>query len=418
MTKAQELGRELTRLRDEMSGIYMQYDTGRVDSKGNQIFDFPDGKEEELIRRGQELEEKQIEFENARRTEDFERNRQYLDQLNRAEKRLTVGGQNGESRSIRTEDSYKSLGQRVIDSYEYKGRRSGGNKFATVFDDVDVKTLLTTAGVPGFTPDSPRTNIVVPFPNRPIRIIDMIPASQTNIEIIKWMEQVTFTNNASMTGEGYTKQESALDWDEKTSYVRKIAHWIPVTKEQVDDVPGFMSMVDRDLIYMLRNKLETQILSGTGIGQELVGILQNANLQSQAFSTNNADTVLKAMTLVNWTGYAEVTGIVMNPTNWQTIRLIKGATNQDYVLGSPLIDVAPRLWGVPVVITNAITSGTALVGDFLNFAELRYMNGIEVDVSDSHSTYFVENKLAVRAEMRVALVVKRGSAFCQCTSLT
>ncbi len=128
--------------------------------------------------------------------------------------------------------------------------------------------------------------------------------------------------------------------------------------------------------------------------------------------------MLKAITKVSVTGRASPTAVIMNPTNWETIRLLKGATNQDYVLGSPLIDVTPRLWGLPVLLTDAIAAGTALVGDFVLWSTLFRRNGVQVDVTDSHSTNFIYNIVTLRCEERLLLQIKRGSAYCQCTSLT
>ncbi|MEX0843404.1 MAG: hypothetical protein WD120_03565 [Gemmatimonadota bacterium] len=43
--------------------------------------------------------------------------------------------------------------------------------------------------------------------------------------------------------------------------------------------------------------------------------------------------------------------------------------------------------------------------------------GIEVQISNSHSDYFVKGKQAIRADMRVALVIYRASAFSEVTGV-
>lgn len=419
-----EAARNLAKKQQELSALYDKYDTKRQDSAGRPIYDFADGVETEIDLRLSELAELNDECSRIKHAENSERVNASIQELGKIDRKY-ASGQGGSSYvsgiNREAQGQFKTLGEMVANHFEYKNRDKNRGKFHVNLDEVDMKTLLSTIDTSsGLTPDSPRGSLVVPYPNRRPLIADLIPTSPTNLQIIKWMEQVLFTNNASMTGEAYLKPESALDWIERTATVRKVAHWIPVTEEQVDDVPGFQSLLNNDMILMLKLKEEYQLLYGTEVGQELKGFLSAANttLQTQAFSVNNADTVLKAMTKIQWTGYASPTGVVMNPSNWETIRLLKGATNQDYVLGSPLIDVQPRLWGVPVVVTNAINANEALVGDFVLFSEIRRMAGIRVDVSDSHDTFFIYDKLAVRAEERLALVIKRGSAFCKCTSLT
>ncbi|MGL5908603.1 MAG: phage major capsid protein, partial [Phycicoccus sp.] len=76
-----------------------------------------------------------------------------------------------------------------------------------------------------------------------------------------------------------------------------------------------------------------------------------------------------------------------------------------------------RIWGLQVVRAQALTENTGLVGDFANFAELAVRRGIDVQISNSHSTYFTEGKQAIRCDMRAALVVYRPTAFCTVTGV-
>jgi HK97 family phage major capsid protein len=415
---SQEIARKLAEDRAALNALLEKHKTGETDT-GLPKYDFPPGVEDEIYDRRDKLATLQDEYKTTGLAEVEAKNREELALLSRIERRY-VGSGSGNASGGRMADMHgKSLGQLVTESWDYKNRKNQPRgKFSVNIEGIDVKTLLTTAGSPGFVPPNDRTNLVVPYANRRPMVADLVPTVNTELQIVKWMEQVTFTNNVSQIAEGGQKPESALDWDEKTVQLRKLAHWIPVTEEQVDDVPSLMNLIENDMSLMLRLQEETQLLYGNGSGENLTGFLTHANLQTQAFSTNNADTVLKAITKVNYTGFANVTGIIMNPANWETIRLLKGATNLDYVLGSPLIDVTPRLWGVPVIITPAITAGTALIGDFVLYSTIWRKNGIKIDVTDSHSDFFIYDKLVIRAEERLALQIKRGAAFCQCTSLT
>jgi hypothetical protein len=48
---------------------------------------------------------------------------------------------------------------------------------------------------------------------------------------------------------------------------------------------------------------------------------------------------------------------------------------------------------------------------------LAVRRGIDVQVSNSHSTFFAEGKLALRADVRCALIHYRPKAFAQVTGL-
>jgi hypothetical protein len=58
-----------------------------------------------------------------------------------------------------------------------------------------------------------------------------------------------------------------------------------------------------------------------------------------------------------------------------------------------------------------------VVADFHGYTELDYREGIEFEVSNSHSDFFTKGQLAIRAQLRAAFVVYRPSAICQVTGL-
>src|SRR4029450_189745 len=116
--------------------------------------------------------------------------------------------------------------------------------------------------------------------------------------------------------------------------------------------------------------LDTQIVSGPGTGVTFTGVLATSGIQTQARSTDtNFDAIHKAITKVRSVGFYEPDAVVVNPTNWETMRLLKTATDgNDYgggpmlgAFGSPYV-MWPTIWGLPAIVTTAITAGTALVG--------------------------------------------------------
>jgi len=79
-------------------------------------------------------------------------------------------------------------------------------------------------------------------------------------------------------------------------------------------------------------------------------------------------------------------------------------------MGPPNAIAEPTLWGVPVATSVAMTQSKFLVGDFRMAAVWDRMEAV-VEISDSHSDYFIKNLLAVRAEERLTLTVFRSDAF-------
>jgi HK97 family phage major capsid protein len=307
----------------------------------------------------------------------------------------------------------KSVGRLFTESQAYKGRTGSTGPEAHL--DVELKTLMTTSA--GWAPETIRTGRVVDAATRPIQVIDLVPPGATDQAAVVYMVESTFTNSAAEASEGGTYAESAEAFTVTTNTVRKIATFLPVTDEQLDDVPMVESYLNQRLPFMLRQRLDGQILTGNGTPPNLTGFLNVAGISTQAKGADpSPDAVYKAMVKVQVTGRANPDGIVYHPTNWQDIRLLRTADGI-YIWGNPSDAGPSRMWGLMVAQSDAITLGTALVGDFGTYTQLVTRRGIEVQVSNSHSTFFIEGKQALRADMRVALVVYRPAALCTVTGL-
>jgi len=307
----------------------------------------------------------------------------------------------------------KSIGQLFTESQAFKGKQGPVGPDATL--DIELKTLMTTSA--GWDPEETRTGKVVEYATRPIQVADLIPQTTTSQSAVQYMEETTFTNSAAETAEGGTFPESALALTEQTSIVRKISTFLPVTDEQLEDEPRVQGYVNNRLPFMVRQRLDLQILTGNGTAPNLRGILNVVGIQTQAKGADPVpDAVYKAIVKVETTGQAMANAVVFNPTDWQGVRLLRTADGL-YIWGNPSDAGPERIWGLRVVRAQAETLGTALVGDFANFVELAVRRGIDVQISNSHSTFFVEGKQAIRADMRAALVTYRPAAFCTVTGL-
>jgi HK97 family phage major capsid protein len=307
----------------------------------------------------------------------------------------------------------KSIGELFVESKAFTGRQGQNGPEATL--DIELKTLLTTSA--GWAPEVLRSDRLVEFATRPIQVADLIPQTTTTQSAVQYMEETTFTNAAAETAEAGTYPESALAYTEQTSPVRKIPTFIPVTDEQLEDVPRMRGMIENRLAFMIRQRLDLQILVGNGTAPNLRGILNVVGIQTQAKGADPVpDAIYKAIVKVNTTGQAMANAVVLNPIDWQNVRLLRTADGI-YIWGNPADAGPERIWGLRVAQAQAETAGTGVVGDFANFSELSVRRGIDVQVSNSHSTFFIEGKQAVRADIRAALVFYRPTAFCSVTGL-
>ena len=320
-----------------------------------------------------------------------------------------------------------SLGQAFIDSETYawlkkNPTRNGAWQSAAAelpsLLDIQGATLTEASGgasllVPDYRPG------ILEYLQRRLVVADLIASGTTDSSSVSYMVESAPTNAAAAVAEGAAKPESTLVFTARTDAVRKIATWLPVTDEMLDDVPQIRSYIDNRLRMFVQLAEDDQILNGDGIAPNIEGIRIRSGLQADLArgADTNADAIHKQMTLILVNALIDPDATVMHPTNWQTIALSKDANGQYYGAG-PFAAPGPRmLWGNPVAVTVAMTSGVALPGAFKLGAQLFRKGGLNVAASNSHSDYFVKNLTAIRAEERAALAVYRPGGFGEVTGL-
>jgi HK97 family phage major capsid protein len=319
----------------------------------------------------------------------------------------------------------KSLGGQFVDSDQYQALVKGGFRGQWTTGPIELKTLLTeTDGSGGDLVQPDVRPGVLPVLFRRLVVADLMPSGTTGSNTVRYLKETTATNAASTVAEGGTKPESALIFDVVDEPVRKIATWLPVTDEMLEDGPQIRSYIDNRLRLFVQLEEEHQLLAGNGVAPDLQGLMNRTGVQTQAKGGDTTpDAIYKAITLIR-NVFLEPDGIIVHPNDWQDIRLLKDQQLQYYgggpftgAYGNNGIPTTDSIWGLRAVITPAATEGTALVGAFGTAAQVFRRGGLTVEASNSHSTYFVENKTAIRAEERLALAVYRPAAFCKVTGI-
>ncbi len=251
---------------------------------------------------------------------------------------------------------------------------------------------------------------------RPLTIRQLVTNGSTNSDTVEYVRQGTHTNNAATVAEatatsGSTgvKPESAMALSIVTETVKTIAHWVPATRRALADAGQLRTLIDNFLRYGLEEELEDQIINGDGVGENFTGILNTTGTATQAWDTDILTTTRKARTKVKTEGRAMATAYVLHPTDWETLDLTQDAEDR-YYFGGPMVMGTPRLWGLPVVESEAIDAGVGIVADW-RMAALWDREQANILVSDSHSDFFIRNLIAILAEMRAAFGVIRPKAF-------
>lgn len=322
----------------------------------------------------------------------------------------------------------KSIADRVMQNEEFKAflaemsnKRTGkiGSSPVVSLLDVALKTLITGASSTsgGALIVNDRTPIVdqgVSY--RDITLFDLIPVEPTISDTVEFVREGTHTNNAagvteaSATGDGSgAKPESAMALSVVSSPVQTVAHWIPATRQALSDANRLRSLIENFLMYGVKAAFETGIATGNGTAPAFTGILNYSGTTAQAWSTNILTTTRKARTKVRTTGRGKPTAFALHPNDWETIDLLQD-NEARYFFGGPSVIGTPRLWGLPVVESEAVTEGYGICADWSR-SRIWDREQTSIYVSDSHSDFFTRNMIAILAEMRAAFDLIRPAAF-------
>jgi len=320
-----------------------------------------------------------------------------------------------------------SVGQSFIDSDEFKSLDGGRNGYTMnvphsikgdLGDMWQRKDVYTT--LPSGTPaqfGTPQRDAIVERAHRAMRVRDLFNVQQTNTNLVEYFRVTGFTNNAATVSERSGSPEAFTAMAQSTltvagtqAPVRTIGHYEVAHRNVLDDEPALRGIIDNELLYGLRLTEDDQILNGNGSGTNLTGIT-NAGVNVQALgSDTRVDAIRKGITKIAL-AYYEATGIVVHPNDMEQIELEKDGDERHMLATSIALGAEARIWRLPVVETAAMTEGTGLVGSFGIGATLYDRMEGSVRISENHSDFFVRNAVAILAEERIALAVKRPESF-------
>lgn len=303
----------------------------------------------------------------------------------------------------------KSIGQRFTATDEFKSFAASGGKGTM---SVSIKAVTSDPASAGGLILPQRDPNIVGLPRQQLRVRSLLTPGRTNSNSIEYAKQVTRTNNAAPVAEGAEKPESDYTWEVDNAPVRTIAHWVPASRQAMDDIPQMESLIDGELRYGLDDVEDGELLLGDGTGQHIEGLYTVATAYAAPIALpdpTRIDQLRLALLQVELADYAP-DGMVLHPADWTSVELTK-TTEGAYVFANPLGLAGPILWGRPVVPTKRIGVGNFLTGAFKMAAQIFDRMETEVRISDQDRDNFIKNMLTVRAEKRLALAIRRPGAL-------
>ncbi len=213
--------------------------------------------------------------------------------------------------SERSAFSVKSAGQLVAESEAtadlakmIRGTGWVRGRSATIpfkgFFGQENKTTITSDAVGNSTPGilvPDRTAGISKPPQRRVRVRSLMPRFTTTNNSVEFVKENAFTNAASPQVEGSAKGESALTFTIDHSPVKTLAHWIPATRQILDDFPALQAYIDQRLMDGLMDEEDEQLVLGDGAGENLSGLVTEKTAYDTGLNDTGDTQMTKSATL-------------------------------------------------------------------------------------------------------------------------
>jgi HK97 family phage major capsid protein len=308
--------------------------------------------------------------------------------------------------------SFKGALVEAIEGGAIDAMRNGMSKAARFEVKADMTTAADFTGevipadrVPGYKYD----------PTRLVHVRQLIPQGSTTSDVVRFVKESGYTNGAAATAEGATMGQSDFDFTATDANVQKIASYFRISEEMLNDTPQLTSYLSARAPEKLLEVEDTQILNGNGTAPNLSGIITDAaafaagGFANAIESANEFDVLTVALNQLALSNYA-ADYIMINPTDFHKILLLKSSQNE-YLVKDWNQGLQPRINGVPVILSTAVTSDKYLVGNFGMGTQLWVRDNVGVEFFREDGTNVRDGFVTVRVQERVALTNYLPNAF-------
>ena len=269
-------------------------------------------------------------------------------------------------------------------------------------------TMALTTNITGQIPQAEREAGITRIVTRNPFILQLVNVGTIMSNVWEWVEQKNKDGGSAMTAEGAAKSQADFDLVVASANVKKVTAYIKVTKEMLDDVELMRSEIDQELTELINLRIDDQLLNGTGLTVNLVGINENATAYAAgafalAIPTPTKWDVLRTAINQVRVNLFEPNYIILHPTDVTGMELSKDSTGQYIMPPFAALD-GTVVSGIRVVANVGVAIDSFLVGDFSK-AGVRFKEGLTINVGYENDD-FTKNLVTILAEARLVQRVK------------
>ena len=328
-----------------------------------------------------------------------------------------------ESKKDDFSDVYKTkserFGEAMENSESFKAYRAGSSNSASFDIKADVLISSDFSGA-GSSRDATGVDRVAGIKRDPSNVTNMmgiIPVASTSANVIRYVKESAYTDNAANVAEGAAPTESEFQLTAADAIVQRTSATMTISQEMLDDTVGLQAYLSQRLPAKIMTVVDDQLLNGSGVSPNQLGLINGgtsfaaggfANAIESAQELDALIVSANQLALSNYTA----TGIILKPTDYHKIYLLKDTTNE-YLRGNSIVtsDGFTRINGIPVYLNNKMAAGSFVVGDFAQGSQVFQRQNMTIDFGVENNDNFEKNLVSVRGNIRLAHAIYLPKAF-------
>lgn len=351
---------------------------------------------------------KELQDEIKKMKEDAEKNQKALDDLIADQESKNTGG----APMTFADRLEKSLTEKEAMLKAYKSGEGKG--FSVTMDRKVVGNMGSSANLTGsyfVTPQLVPGVVLQPFEE--VHMRNILPVGQTNSNIIRYVRDMGGEGGPGMVAEAGTKPQMDRDLQIFDAPVRKIATYMRVPEEMMDDIPflsSFLTQVGTEEVNLLEDE---QILYGDGLSQNLSGLSENSTafsgtglgIAGGSLPTPNHFDVLRAARTQARLLKRRPTIALVNPGDYYKMESTKDTTgNYLFLGGGNGINPGRNVGGLTVIDHTEVEPDDFFVID-PRAAQIFDRTGLSVRFYDQDQDNAIKNLITIVIEKRLALAI-------------
>jgi hypothetical protein len=274
---------------------------------------------------------------------------------------------------------------------------------------VGVNNTVTASGSASHYSVTSFTGIISALRKRVLKYLENVSVGGLPVDNPRamWIEELDEQGNPVFLGEGATKPQGSVRYEEREQKAVKVAFWGKVTEEMLRYLPQLVNYFQNNLMKRLEIRMEDELFAGLGGANQLSGIVGYATAFTGgglSVATPSYADVFRAIALQVEKAHGEANAIFVRPDILAQMDVEKAEDSGVYLMPPFRAANGNEVAGMRLISSNGIPAGIDFVGGDLSVVNVSFTDGLRVEI-DRTQDDMITNKRTILVEAELVQYV-------------